>query len=90
MYCFSDSEAGELITISSNLSKILSQVAHAIDEGTLNYIERTCNLHEWCEKARKHKAFPIAEIQEMYNQIDDKYKEVVGKSRIEYSNEKTN
>lgn len=90
MYNFSDEEAEEFVEISKNLSKIVQHIIFVKDEKILSTFEQAHKIHEWCEKARIHKAFSLKGIQEMYNQIDEKYKEFFGKSRRDYLNEKAN
>jgi len=90
MYCFSDSEAEDLVNISKNLGSIVRCLIAVDNKETLKLVEKAHEIHNWCEKARTHKAFPLGEIQEMYKKIDEKYKEFFGKDRRAYSNEKTN
>ena len=90
MYCFSDSEAEDLVNISKNLGNIVECIREVDNKETLSNLEKEHKIHEWCEKARTHKAFPLGEIQKMYKEIDEKYKEFFRKDRRDYSNEKTN
>ena len=90
MYCFTDTEAEDLINISKNLSSIVRSLRAVDNINTLDNLEQEHKIHEWCEKARTHKAFPLGEIQKMYKEIDKKYKEFFGKDRRTYLNEKTN
>ncbi len=88
MYNFEVKEANELVKISKNLGTILNCLLEIKDKEALGILEKTHQVHEWCEKARLHKGFSVEEMREMYAQVDEKYQEFFGKGRKDYLDEK--